>query len=246
MSGGVILILFLVFAIVRWVISTVLKQAGKEGDQENDPSKLRPKFQPLDSPPAESDQDRVRRFVGETITQKQAGTETESEEERTRRFMEALGLPPGSVPPPKMTRPPAQQPAPRTLMTPVAPASIPRLFPSAPPPSPAPPAPWPQEPAAPLLGRQNPARESSPPSETKKPLSVGNAPPLSVPLYRLDLPFTKAPTTSSEPAPGEVLDALRMELRQRGALRKAFIVREIIGPPKALQSARPPAIFSQL
>ena len=182
-----------------------------------------------------------------------SSAERESEEEKVRRFMQALGLPPEGVPPPArvVKQPsapvPAPTPAPRRMDRPVRP-----LFPA------------PVKQVAPVVpaGRANIA----PPLETGGPLpsipktaSVAETAPsmqvASIPQMVFDQPREQArPAAPTQPSradsrktqPAVAQAALREELRGPAALRKAILLREILGAPKGLQSAQSPSIFSPL
>ncbi len=138
------------------------------------------------------------------------GSETQTEEERVRRFLEALGQPPGSTPP---------KVAPRRA---VQPKIFPRLPPltTAPPPLPEPAATMPaMPPPFPIeVAGGTPARRSDADFEVHE----------------------VARQSSSEPLPdtrrvvGPRLD-LRVQLGTREDLRNAIVLREIFGPPRSLQ-----------
>jgi len=140
----------------------------------------------------------------------------QSEEERIRRFLEALGAPPGTRPPPPVRQrgavtpatPPAQkpktrrgwvQPLPPLVTTPadLAPPSrrTPLLEPVVPPPIPA-----------------------APPPQIVAPSALPPMPRATAPLRAV---------------PPQSLGAL---LRDRGSIRQAIILRELIGPPRGLQA----------
>ena len=190
----------------------------------------------------------------------------DSEEERMRRFMEVLGLPPGSAPPA-----PAGPARKEQKVEDIGSAPGKRTSPS-----PAPPArrfrpakypmggdnPWgnvrpkktqttqreqeqPARPAPPvrreeLRGelRQAPQLPAAPASalfEQKAPdgppelLSVEEvAPPM-----ELSEKEKKEPSAAGQP---EAFSSLHARLRHPDALRDAFVLREILGPPKALQA----------
>jgi len=140
--------------------------------------------------------------------------ETQTEEERIRRFLEALGQPAGSAPPPK-----------------VAPKEVkPRLFPTLPPlttvPPPLPPPPVPvavEPPPVPVMRRVfTPAAVSSEAGFEVR--DLGAPPPGEA------LPETRRLTEQ----PG-----LLVRLRSSQGLRDAIILREIFGPPRSLQPLNP-------
>ncbi len=172
---------------------------------------------------------------------------TESEEERMRRFMEALGLPQNNVPPPVRKPLPTPKPEMRHLGRPLGPGTR-SLTP------------------APAAHRPNIA----PPLETGGPLptlpkikSVGETAPsmevTSIPQMTFGEPEQAVQTAgaavsglgqkpsrtgSKVQLPSSAQAALREQLREPDSLRKAILLREILGAPKGLQSAQSPSIFS--
>jgi hypothetical protein len=141
------------------------------------------------------------------------GSETQSEEERIRRFLEALGQPKGSSPPPVPQR--RRQVMPKMSVPPFSP--LPPLK-TAPPPLPAevttaPPFP-PPLPVEPISSRRRRAVE--PAFEVRE----------------------VALQTSSEPPPGAPPPARfagRLKLGTPQDLQTAIVLREIFGPPRGLQ-----------
>jgi hypothetical protein len=148
-------------------------------------------------------------------------TAGDAEAERMRKFLEALGLPPEQAPPP-----------------------VKRPAPAAPPPLPQP--------------RQKQKRQPRPEG---KPRSLDEAPAPSMHVEQLHIPELETPgvaefhTVSSEisaiPFEGRatgVIDpyavaqgqtpaeALRRLLRSRNEVRAAVLLREVLGPPRGLQS----------
>ena len=141
------------------------------------------------------------------------GGETQSEEERIRRFLEALGQPKGSTPPPKVT--PRRRRVDPTIFSPLPPLT------TAPPPLPEPPK-W-----APAMPPPLPAEYSATPlaTVTERDFEVRDV----------------ARQTSSEPPPevrraGGTSFAARIKLGTPQDLRTAIVLREIFGPPRSLQS----------
>jgi hypothetical protein len=140
------------------------------------------------------------------------GGETQSEEERIRRFLEALGQPKGSAPPPKVT--PRRRRIDPTIFSPLPPLT------TAPPPLPEPPGAVPAMPP-PL-----------PPEYSATSLATASERDFAV--------RDVARQTSSEPAP-EVRRAAaspfaaRIKLGTPQDLRTAIVLREIFGPPRSLQ-----------
>ncbi len=171
----------------------------------------------------------------------------ESEEERLRRFLEALGVP-GDAPRPAPPRPqqPAPVPVPRAILRP------------APKPAPRHPAPV-VRPVQPRVFQDEPEpAESRDPGRLEEPASAIEsiagqfaAMEKGVQLSALDaIPEARTARTAqmapvqavfdSEQAPvrqgaGQAA-AVRGMLRTAEDLRKAFILREILGPPPGLQS----------
>jgi hypothetical protein len=142
---------------------------------------------------------------------------TESEQERVRRFLEALGAPPGSQPPPPVRPRPG---IPRRVILPNPAAAPPKARRTK----------W----AQPL-----PPLTTTPPlpppvvTELLTPAPVAVAPPPLAPIQALPLPVPLARTAPvARPLP---LPALGLMLRKRGSVRQAIILREILGPPRALQ-----------
>lgn len=153
---------------------------------------------------------------------------SESEEERVRRFLEALGVPPGTKPPPPIKprsvqprRPETSQPPPprkvrRSLVQPLPPLVTTPDTPAAPPPV----APVAVEP--PPLVETRPEAFLSPPSEA-----------LVSPVETVVRQRRRPSTPAQAPQPSTSLAAL---LRTRNSLRQAVILREVLGPPRGLQS----------
>lgn len=198
----------------------------------------------------------------------------ESEEERIRRFMEALGLPPDATPPQALQRPSAS-PAPAVAPVPAARPRRPALR------KPTPmggPNPWDFKPQ-PQMERERPAE---PPAAAPKPISQPPSrpqfpqPPQPIPAGSGSGPLFPEAVPASEALPSIALSSaedllppqaealfvegiapqmelitpasagsaqdrveisnVRARLRGRAALREAFILKEILGPPKAFSS----------
>ena len=182
----------------------------------------------------------------------------DSEEERMRRFMEALGIPADSAAPqrgptPTPLRPPESKPAPkRTSQIPPVPPITNREYNR------------PQRPPPPIPAAKPPARIPPPVPYGERTLDSSPAP--SIPAGRIELPeleTTKVeefhtvssvvsashsvitPLTAEEArekAAADVeregdRDLWRRALRSPEALRSAFILKEILGPPRGLQSS---------
>ena len=143
----------------------------------------------------------------------------QSEEERIRRFLEALGAPPGTRPPPPVR--------PRRVVTPATrPAQKPQVRRS-----------WVQ-PLPPLV--TTPDVGPPPPMPASfEPTATEAAPPpvITVPIPQIDTPsappLLPRAVASRRPAPPQSLGAL---LRGRASLRRAVILREVLGPPRGLQA----------
>ena len=140
--------------------------------------------------------------------------ETQSEEERIRRFLEALGQPAGSTPPPKV--------APKREVKPPLFPTLPPLT-TVPPPLPPPPAVELKSPPVPAVRRVfTPATRS---------------PEAGFEVHDL------VPQTSSEVLPESrrlpEQQGFLPRLRSSQGLRDAIILREIFGPPRSLQPLNP-------
>jgi len=137
------------------------------------------------------------------------GGSTETEEERVRRFLEALGQPPGTTPP---------KIAPRRRE--VQPKIFPRLPPltTAPPPLPEPTA------APPLMPVEMAGTALSPTTQ----LPVFEVQDIARPAATESAPETRRAAS----APSD----LRVNLGTTLDLRNAIILREIFGPPRSLQA----------
>jgi hypothetical protein len=138
------------------------------------------------------------------------GGESQTEEERIRKFLEALGQPPGSTPPKVAPRRREVQP---------------RIFPKVPPLTTAPP-PLSQSPAT---------RPSMPPP----PMEVAPFKPAIAPEGDFEV-HEVARQISSEPVPEirrelSSRQNLRAKFATRSDLRDAIVLREIFGPPRSVQ-----------
>ena len=145
----------------------------------------------------------------------------ETEEERVRRFLEALGVPPGSAPPlPVRPRPTAA----RRVVTPSQPKAPPKVKRS-----------WVQ-PLPPLV--TTPKDVTYPPARPPAP-----APPPPPPVVIVaPAPATISPRVATSPTPqaapvsAATMGSLGAILRARGSVRQAIMLREILGPPRGLQA----------
>lgn len=143
------------------------------------------------------------------------GGETQTEEERIRRFLEALGQPPGSKPPPKVASKRETQP---------------RIFPKLPPLTTAPP---------PLPTSQTPAASPPPPLPIQRRVFT----PAVVQEHGFEVRdlgaqassdlVLDARRTTAEP------QSFLFKLRSTQDLRSAIVLREIFGPPRSLQALDP-------
>ena len=141
------------------------------------------------------------------------GGETQTEEERIRRFLEALGQPPGSAPPKVAPKPRAQPRIFPTLLPPLT---------TAPPPLP-PPLPTPAAQKSPRLAV---------PTRIFKPALVQEG--------GFEVHDIAMQSSSETPAIRRQADTeqsgFRFKLGSKEDLRNAIILREIFGPPRSLQS----------
>jgi hypothetical protein len=146
------------------------------------------------------------------------GGETQTEEERIRRFLEALGQPPGSAPPKVAPKPRAQPRIFPTLLPPLT---------TAPPPLPPPlPTPAAQMPPSPASSRR-----------IFKPAIVKES---GFEVHDIALQTSSEPSAAGRQPDAEQSD-LRSKLASKQGLRSAIILREIFGPPRGLQ---PPDLVS--
>jgi hypothetical protein len=194
----------------------------------------------------------------------------ESEEERMRRFREAVGLPSGGdipppIRPPTQSQPPPLQPinppgrmippvrrpsqlqrVPPSESAPVTPGTFrhrsnlpqrvpPLVAPSSPAPAPAMPSPFQTQVFQPPVYQQ-PTIQA--PQEYQQPVLQAPAdPPPTPPPAALFAPAAKADAADQSPAVTPQAGSLLLQrLRNPTAIREAIVMREILGPPKALQS----------
>jgi hypothetical protein len=155
-----------------------------------------------------------------------------SEQDRLRRFLEALGVPGGQPPPPARPAPPPK---------PVQPAPAPRpLFQPAPPPPPVIPRPVYTSPRT-IRPAPKPLVVYSPEPEPMESREAGHLETASAEMQRAahykatELPKTTAPATVTRRAQTLADIGLRESLRSPESLRAAILVREILGPPKGLE-----------
>lgn len=191
----------------------------------------------------------------------------ESDEEKMRRFMEALGLPADGSAPPPPKRPataPRNVPPPPQTPRPIVRRIEPRApgRPAAPVPQPAPPQPARRSIAAPFE-TAHPPMEAHPASS--RPENAPTAPsvpdePVLTPKAAAAAAMGAAKTNvlasgSLATAAGSAVSGvssspfasdLREQLGDPASLRRAILLREILGEPKGLQSLDRPSIFSPL
>ena len=146
----------------------------------------------------------------------------ESEQERVRRFLEALGAPPGSQPPqPVRRRSVAPRHAPTSTPEPQRPPKVRRSFVQPLPPLTT----TPPEPVV--------IEAASAPVMIAPPLPFAQA-PLAGPITLLPTLTTAAPKAATKRVtPVGSLTALLLSPRN---IRQAIILREVLGPPRGLQS----------
>ncbi|MGH8092989.1 MAG: hypothetical protein ACREIF_05900 [Chthoniobacterales bacterium] len=151
----------------------------------------------------------------------------QSDEERVRRFLEALGVPPGSAPPPPVRPRPT---VPRQVITPAQPKPPAKARRS-----------WVQ-PLPPLVTtpKEVPAPPLQPPTAAP-PSPVVIAPPAPVASAAMPGRMVRPGPVASEtrqvaPVSASTAGSLRAILRARGSLRQAIMLREILGPPRGLQA----------
>jgi hypothetical protein len=191
-----VLLLIVFIALVRWLLSKA------KSPTQNPPRPPQPIESPQIPPPPNRPIPR--------------GGETQTEEERIRRFLEALGQPPGTTPP-KVTRRREIQP---------------KIFPQLPPLKSVPP-------PLPETSEMAPA----PPPSPRIPAASWQPFPTAEPTFEV---HDVARQTASGPAPETRRAAAgrfdpRIKLGIPGDLQNAIVLREIFGPPRSLQ---PPDLTS--
>lgn len=146
------------------------------------------------------------------------GGETQTEEERIRRFLEALGQPAGSAPPPKVAS--KREPRPNVFANPTLPplTTVP------------PPLPLPLTPATPAA--------APPPLPIRRVFTPAPVQEASFEVRDLGAQTSTALLSGSRRAAAEPR-SLSARLRSPQDLRDAIILREIFGPPRSLQTLDP-------
>jgi len=144
----------------------------------------------------------------------------QTDEERVRRFLEALGVPQGTRPPPPVRPRKVVTPTVRKVVTPTQPATKPKVKRSL------------LQPLPPLVTTPAdvpaPARSVTPP-----PIVVTVEAPPAVEFPR----SVSSAIQPVQPIPARPLaiTSLHALLHSRASLRQAIILREVLGPPRAFQ-----------
>lgn len=163
-----------------------------------------------------------------------------SEEERIRKFMEALGMPTTTAPPPRVQPRQVIPETPRKKVTvhPVDPFPRPRVdLPPAPAPAPVaapppaiPPAPPPLPPRqTTVFAQSSPKRAPLPAAPSPLERDVWEMPPESIASESQSGTRARPPQSITVPA------SLAARLATQQGLRDAMVLREIFGPPRSLQ-----------
>ena len=173
----------------------------------------------------------------------------DSEEERIRKFMEALGMPTSTTPPPtrerKQAPPPAPRPAPKVQPIdpfpgprgglPIPPVVVPPIF---------------QQPPPPLPRPATVVPTSAPPLPTRETTALGDSPakraridPMAAQfeVQQIDEPTEEASHSGGaghgkrSAARQSSAFTLAARLASQEGLRDAIVLREIFGPPRSMQ-----------
>jgi hypothetical protein len=185
-------LIFLVLAGLALIFKWLTSQSSKDSDESESPP---PNEAPSRRrPPAQTD------------------------EERVRRFLEALGVPQGTQPPPPVR--------PRKVVTPTQPKVRPKAKRSL------------LQPLPPLVTTPDlplPPSRSAPPPPTVVVMEPTSVPEVAVlPTVPASIPGVteRAQAGATRPSATTSLGAL---LRSRASVRQAIILREVLGPPRGLQ-----------
>ena len=202
-------LLFLLFVFVA-LLFRVLTRAATKASKQSGETKAKSTTPPHLPPPS-------------------ARTPAETDQDRIRKFLEALGQPPGSAPPPPVKqRPTYQKPvvlphvgsgrSPLPALT-TRPPDLPREIglPGQIPPTRAKKAFIPRVAEAPAFGVQEGAAPTEPPPIIRTPAEA----------YAI--------ATQPISAPGQTETSIMTLLRSQSGLRDAIILREIFGPPRSMQ-----------
>jgi hypothetical protein len=195
--------LFLLFIVIAFFFQLLTRAASKSNKDSSQPKPRTP-----DTPPPSP---RVR---------------SETDEERIRKFLEALGQSPTSTPPPPVkTRPIYQKPI---VLPHVAPERSPL------PPLKTRPPELPRQVAPPAQAAAHPERKILIPKPLPAVFEVNEIPTSAEPI---PLPATAAIASPDALKPQFVQQAVDIAslLRSQGGLREAMILREIFGPPRSMQ-----------
>jgi len=193
-------LIFLVLAGLALIFKWLTSQSSKDSDESESPP---PNEAPSRRrPPAQTD------------------------EERVRRFLEALGVPQGTQPPPPVRPRKVVTPTPRTVVTPTQSKVRPKAKRSL------------LQPLPPLVTTPDlplPSARSAPPPPTVVVMEPTSVPEVAVlPTVPGSIPGVteRAQPGVSRPLATTSLGAL---LRSRASIRQAIILREVLGPPRGLQ-----------
>jgi hypothetical protein len=173
----------------------------------------------------------------------------QTEEERVRKFMEALGMPTSSAPPPPVQPRPAERKVaqPNRKFMPVDPFPVPQVRrPQEPPPVVVAPPPVVQAPPAPVAPPPLPRRETTVFTEPLRPTATPRRSSATFEVQDLDAAAAEeqgrdAGLTTSGRAAKQSSDVTSVAGRLANAqgLRDAIVLREIFGPPRSMQPLDP-------
>ncbi len=169
----------------------------------------------------------------------------ESEEERVRRFFEALGVPTTSTPPPRVPPQPRQvtpkTPRPKRKIMPVDPFPVPRAGAPFPPVTASAPS-IPPTPVAPGEPLPLPTREisvfaDSPPAKPRPQLTAAQFEVRNIDeSVAEDLPSSTQETAPATQTSKPRARSIVARLGTAEGLRDAMVLREIFGPPRSMQT----------